>query len=57
METQKKTNQRVKNSNRCSKCNSTFGYLRIKEKEWVCRNCGNVKKIGYEEKEEKEGEE
>ena len=27
--------------NRCPKCNSSFGYLRLKTKTWVCRNCGN----------------
>jgi len=27
---------------RCVKCGSLFGYLRIKEKAWVCRTCGNV---------------
>ena len=30
--------------NRCPKCNSTFGYLRLKTKEWCCRNCGNIDK-------------
>jgi len=25
---------------RCVKCGSLFGYLRIKEKAWVCRTCG-----------------
>ena len=28
--------------NRCPKCNSSFGYIRLKTKEWICRNCGNV---------------
>ena len=26
---------------RCSKCDSSFGYLRIKDHVWVCRSCGN----------------
>jgi ribosomal protein L37AE/L43A len=25
---------------KCSKCRSLFGYLRIKDKIWVCRSCG-----------------
>jgi ribosomal protein L37AE/L43A len=29
---------------RCSKCNSTLGYLRIKDKIWVCRSCGHETK-------------
>lgn len=29
----------------CNKCKSSFGYLRIKKGEWVCRTCGNVQKI------------
>lgn len=28
--------------NRCSKCNSAFTYLRIKDGSLVCRSCGNV---------------
>ncbi len=38
-------------SQRCSKCNSVMGYLRIKTKEWVCRVCGNIEKIEITEKE------
>ena len=30
------------NANRCPKCNSVFTYLRLKLKEFVCRNCGNT---------------
>jgi len=30
---------------RCIKCSSTFGYLRIKDKQWVCRSCGHVEEI------------
>ncbi len=29
----------------CEHCNSTFGYVRIKKKEWICRNCGETSKI------------
>ena len=29
---------------RCVKCGSLFGYLRIKDKTWVCRSCGNMDK-------------
>jgi ribosomal protein L37AE/L43A len=29
---------------RCKKCNSTFGYLRMKDKSWICRACGFVSK-------------
>ena len=28
----------------CIKCKSSFGYLRIKTKEWICRACGNADK-------------
>jgi len=27
---------------RCKKCNSTFGYLRIKDGTFVCRSCGYI---------------
>jgi len=29
---------------RCVKCNSKFGYLRIKDHVWVCRSCGHEDK-------------
>jgi ribosomal protein L37AE/L43A len=29
---------------KCPKCNSSFGYFRIKEKKWVCRTCGHIEK-------------
>jgi len=25
---------------RCKKCDSAFGYLRIKDHVWICRSCG-----------------
>ena len=37
---------------RCNKCSSTLTYLRIKDKEVVCRHCGNIEKIKDEEKKE-----
>jgi ribosomal protein L37AE/L43A len=33
-----------KENYRCTKCNSKFGYLRLKKKEWICRTCGNIDK-------------
>lgn len=30
--------------NRCIKCNSTFGYLKIKVNSWQCRSCGYLDK-------------
>lgn len=29
---------------KCPKCNSSFGYFRIKEKSWQCRSCGYSQK-------------
>jgi DNA-directed RNA polymerase subunit RPC12/RpoP len=29
----------------CSKCGSTFVYIRIKDKEIVCRRCGHIEKL------------
>lgn len=29
----------------CSKCNSTFTYIRFKDKERVCRSCGYVERL------------
>lgn len=34
--------QETAKKNRCSKCNSAFTYLRIKDGSLVCRSCGNV---------------
>lgn len=36
-------NEKTENDNKikCSKCGSSFGYLRIKDKTWVCRSCGH----------------
>jgi len=41
-----KREQKEENQNRCSKCNSTFIYIRIKDKQKVCRKCGNIENIG-----------
>jgi len=30
---------------RCSKCNSSFVYIRRKDKKLLCRKCGNVQDI------------
>lgn len=43
---EKKTQNKLK----CSKCGSGFVYVRIKDKEIVCRSCGHVE----EKKEQKE---
>ena len=48
MEEQKK--QEKKEKLRCSKCNSTFIYVRIKDNEVVCRSCSHVEKIDGDEK-------
>lgn len=31
--------------NRCSNCNSTNTYYRVKGKTFICRKCGNVFKV------------
>jgi len=33
---------------RCVRCNSTFGYLKVKTKEWQCRACGHIEAIKKE---------
>jgi len=38
-------NPKNEKRNRCTKCNSTFGYLRVKTKQWVCRSCGYTGKL------------
>lgn len=35
----------METNNRCSKCDSTLTYLRIRNKERVCRSCGHMEKI------------
>jgi len=30
---------------RCKKCNSTFGYIRIKDGNFVCRSCGHIEEV------------
>ena len=30
---------------RCSKCDSTQNYLKIRTMERVCRSCGNIEKV------------
>jgi ribosomal protein L37AE/L43A len=46
--TEKKETEKTQ-KHRCKKCNSTFGYLRIKDGEFVCRSCGFVEKEGVGE--------
>ena len=29
----------------CPECEKSFGYVRIKNREWICRNCGTITKI------------
>jgi len=44
METEQEKLQRKeqkKSKIRCSKCGSLFGYLRLKDRKWQCRSCGN----------------
>ena len=41
---------------RCSKCNSTMTYVRIKTNERVCRSCGKTVSININEKEVNEDE-
>lgn len=42
---QKQKEQKVRKRISCEKCNYSFGYHRIKKKEWVCRSCGHVQKM------------
>ena len=37
---------------RCIKCNSTMGYYRIKNNEFVCRTCGYIEKSNSDNPEE-----
>jgi ribosomal protein L37AE/L43A len=41
---EKKEQTERKEKHRCIKCNSSFGYLRIKDKVWICRSCGTEDK-------------
>lgn len=41
--------EKKRNKIRCNNCSSTFGYLRIKERLWICRSCGHTQKIEIEE--------
>jgi exosome complex RNA-binding protein Csl4 len=34
---------------RCSKCGSSFVYIRRKDKKLLCRKCGNIENIKIEE--------
>lgn len=34
---------------RCSKCGSSFVYIRRKDKKLLCRKCGNIESIKIEE--------
>ena len=40
----KKTELQRKNKRRCRKCNSTFGYYKVREKAWQCRACSYLDK-------------
>jgi predicted SprT family Zn-dependent metalloprotease len=33
---------------RCSKCDSSFVYIRRKDKKLLCRKCGNIENINIE---------
>lgn len=33
---------------RCSKCGSSFVYIRRKDKKLLCRKCGNIENINIE---------
>ena len=41
---QKEEKKQKRETPRCVKCNSTFGYFKIKDREWQCRCCGFVEK-------------
>lgn len=30
---------------KCPECKKEFGYMRIKSRQWVCRNCGLMTEI------------
>ena len=34
--------EKIELKHRCKKCNSLFGYYKIKDKTWQCRSCGHV---------------
>lgn len=39
---------------KCEKCGSGFVYVRIKDKQIVCRTCGHVSELKEEEKKKEE---
>jgi len=39
---------------RCSNCNSTLVYIRIKTNELCCRSCGFIEKLNTKKQEEKQ---
>lgn len=43
-QTEKKEFEKI----RCSRCNSVFGYIRIKTNKWVCRKCGYKEDMAVE---------
>ena len=43
-----KSKRRKAKKHRCSKCNSLFGYMRIKANQWVCRMCSHVEELGVD---------
>ena len=44
------------NKIRCEKCGSNFGYVRIKKKEFQCRDCLHVTKLKEDQDHGKKGE-
>jgi len=42
MDDKREDEKKEDEKHRCIKCGSLFGYLRIKDKTWVCRSCGNI---------------
>ena len=43
MKEQRKEVEKIE-KHKCKKCNSSFGYLKLKEKAWQCRSCGYLDK-------------
>lgn len=41
-EEEKKSKIRSDNVRFCKKCHSYFGYVRIRDKKFVCRSCGYI---------------
>lgn len=41
----KKIQAQNKEERKCENCESRFGYLKLKTKEWQCRSCGHCTKL------------